>query len=117
MRFEMEPILRMAGRLDEEQATVDAGVLNVALTLRSELLAKVGGMLVFDVLHNGIPAGHGHQHQELWGVVDALPSFIVHLVAITGGVNNIEAEADTIFLDDYGRSAKSWIRGEVYHTV
>lgn len=47
----------MAGGLDEEQAAVDTGVLDVALTLRSELLAEVCGVLIFDVLDNGVPAG------------------------------------------------------------
>lgn len=33
---------RVAGGLDEEQAAVDAGVLDIALALGGELLAKVG---------------------------------------------------------------------------
>lgn len=47
----------MAGGLDEEQAAVDTGILDVALTLSSEFLAQVGGVLILDILDNGVPAG------------------------------------------------------------
>lgn len=76
---------RMARRLDEEEAAVDAGVLDVALTLGSELLAEVGRVLVLDVLDNGIPA-----------------AVVVDHVAVAGGVDNVEAKADAILLDDVG---------------
>lgn len=46
----------MAGGLNEEQAAVDTGILNVALTLSSELLAKVCGVLILDILDNRVPA-------------------------------------------------------------
>lgn len=46
----------MAGGLDEEQAAVDAGVLDVTLALGGELLAQVGRVLVLNVLHDGVPA-------------------------------------------------------------
>lgn len=46
----------VARRLDEEEAAVDAGVLDVSLSLRGELLAEVGRVLVLDVLDDGIPA-------------------------------------------------------------
>lgn len=47
---------RMAGGLDEEQAAVDTGILDIALTLSSKLLAKVCRVLILDVLDNGVPA-------------------------------------------------------------
>ena len=47
---------RVAGGLDEEQAAVDAGVLDVALSLGGELLAEVCRVLVLDVLDDGVPA-------------------------------------------------------------
>jgi hypothetical protein len=47
---------RMAGGLDEEQAAVDTGILDIALTLSSKLLAKVCGVLILDVLDNRVPA-------------------------------------------------------------
>lgn len=46
----------MAGWLDEEQTAMNAGILNVALTLGGKFLAKVGGMLILDVLDDGVPA-------------------------------------------------------------
>jgi len=45
----------MAGRLNEEQAAVDSGVLDVALSLSGELLSEVGRVLVLDILDDGVP--------------------------------------------------------------
>ena len=47
---------RMAGGVDEVQAAVDAGVLDVTITHGSQLLAKVRGVLVLDVFNDRIPA-------------------------------------------------------------
>lgn len=47
----------MTRGLDEEQAAVDAGILDITLTLSCELLAKVCRVLILDVLDNRIPAG------------------------------------------------------------
>lgn len=49
---------RMARGLDEEQAAMNTGILDVALTLSREFLAEVCRMLILDVLDNGIPADH-----------------------------------------------------------
>ena len=46
----------MTRRLDEEETAVNAGVLDVALSLGGELFAQVGRVLVFDVFDDGIPA-------------------------------------------------------------
>ena len=46
----------MTRGLDEEQAAVNTGILNVTLALSSELLAEVCRVLILDILHNGIPA-------------------------------------------------------------
>jgi hypothetical protein len=46
----------VAGRLDEEEAAVDASVLNVSLSLGGEFFAEVGRVLVLDVLDNRVPA-------------------------------------------------------------
>ncbi len=46
----------VARRLDEEQAAVDAGILDVPFTLGGELFSEVGRVLVFDVLDDRIPA-------------------------------------------------------------
>lgn len=69
--------------LDEEQAAVDARVLNVALTLGSEFLAEVGRVLVLDVLDDRVPA-----------------PVVVDEVAIAGGIDNVESEADAVLLND-----------------
>jgi hypothetical protein len=74
---------RMAGGLNEEEAAVDAGVLQVAFTLGSEFLAQVGRVLVLDVLDDGVPA-----------------ALVVDEVAVAGGVDNIETQAHSILLDD-----------------
>jgi hypothetical protein len=46
----------VAGRLDEEEAAVDASVLDVSLSLGGEFFAEVGRVLVLDVLDNRVPA-------------------------------------------------------------
>ena len=76
--------VRVTRGLDEEQATVDTGVLDVALTLGRKLLSEVGRMLVFDVLDDGIPA-----------------PVVVNLISVSWGVNDVKAEPDAVLLDDY----------------
>lgn len=48
--------LRMTRWLDEEQTAMNAGVLDITVTLGSELLSEICRMLILDVLHNGVPA-------------------------------------------------------------
>lgn len=73
----------MARRLDEEQAAVDTGILDVSFSLSSEFLSEVCRVLVLDVLDNWIPA-----------------SVVVNLVAIAGGIHNVQPQTDTVLLDD-----------------
>lgn len=73
----------VARGLDEEQAAVDPGVLDVALPLSREFLTQVSRVLILDVFHNGIPA-----------------TVVVDKVAIAGGVDDVEPQADTVLLDD-----------------
>lgn len=68
--------------LNKEEATVDSRVLDVPFSLRSELFPQVGRVLVLDVLDNGIPA-----------------SVIVDLVSVSGGIDNVQAQTNTILLD------------------
>lgn len=75
----------VAGGLDEEQAAVDAGVLDVTLTLRGELLPQVSGVLVLDVLDDGVPA-----------------AVVVDQITVARGVNDVETETDAILLDVVG---------------
>lgn len=72
----------MARWLDKEQAAVNARVLEVTLTLGGKLLAEVGAVLVFDVLDNGVPA-----------------AFVVDQITVAGGVNDVEAQTHSIFLN------------------
>ena len=46
----------MSGRVDKVQAAVNARVLDVTVTHRRELLAKVRAVLVLDILYNWVPA-------------------------------------------------------------
>jgi hypothetical protein len=46
----------MAGWLDEEETAVDARILDVAFSVRRELLAQISRVLILDVLDNGVPA-------------------------------------------------------------
>lgn len=74
---------RVSRRLDEEQAAVDAGVLDIALALSGELLSEVGRVLILDVLHDGVPA-----------------PVIVDEVAVAGGVDDVQPQSHAVLLDD-----------------
>lgn len=75
----------VTGGLDEEQAAVDAGVLDVTLSLGRELLSQVRGVLILDVLDDWVPA-----------------TVVVDKVTIPGGVDDVQPQADAILLDDVG---------------
>ena len=47
---------RVAGGVDEEQATVDTGVLNVAVTHSGEFFAEIRAVLVLDIFDDRVPA-------------------------------------------------------------
>lgn len=115
----------MAGGGDEEQAAVNAGILDEAVTHGSQLLAKEGRVLVLDVLDNGLPArnrkaidsfrlvlllrtkenkiAHSltrkHCHDGL--IEWCLPVLVVNLVTVSGGVNNVESQLDTSLDNGY----------------
>jgi len=74
-------------RLDEEQAAVDTSVLNITFSLGGEFFAEIRRVLIFDVLHDRIPA-----------------SLVVDLVSIAGGVDDVETEPDTVLLNDMRNS-------------
>ena len=52
---------------------MDAGILDVSFSLRSEFLSEVCRVLVLDVLDNWIPA-----------------SVVVDLITIAGGIHNVQ---------------------------
>lgn len=73
----------VARGLNEEETAVDAGVLDVALSLCSELLAQVRGVLILDVLDDGIPA-----------------AVVVDKVAVARGIDNVESQSNAVLLDN-----------------
>lgn len=75
----------MARGLDEEQAAVDTGVLDIPLTLSSEFFSEVCRVLVLDVLDDWVPA-----------------SVVVNLIAITRGIDNVQTQTNAIFFDNVG---------------
>lgn len=75
----------VTGGLDEEQAAVDAGVLDVTLSLGCELLSQVRGVLILDILDDRIPA-----------------TVVVNKIAVARGVDNVEPQANAVLLDDVG---------------
>lgn len=75
----------VAGGLDEEQTAVDAGVLDVTLSLGCELLSQVRGVLILDILDDRVPA-----------------TVVVNKIAVARGVDDVEPQADAVLLDDVG---------------
>lgn len=73
----------VTSRANEVQAAVDAGILDVSLTLSRQLFPQVCAVLVLDVLDNGVPA-----------------AVVVDKVAIAGSVDNVQAQTDAVLLDD-----------------
>jgi hypothetical protein len=80
---------------------VDAGILDVALSLGGEFLPKIGRVLVFDVFHNGIPTRNCQFYSNNLVGGSGLPSVIVDQVSISRGVDNIEPQSYTILFNDY----------------
>lgn len=46
----------MARGLNEEQAAMDAGILDIAIALSRKFLPKVCGVLILDIFHDWVPA-------------------------------------------------------------
>ena len=66
---------------------MDTSILDVALSLCSELLAQVRGVLILDILDDGIPA-----------------AVVVDQVAIARGIDDVESQSHAVLLDDVGNS-------------
>lgn len=106
----------MARGVDKEQAAVNARVLNVSIAHGGKLFAEVRAVLVLDVLDNRVPAANPSwlrvtRKREMY-----LPSLIVDLVAVPGGINNVEFELDAILRNDYFRHLVRAARGHVGDT-
>lgn len=95
---------RMARGLDEKQAAVDTGILNITVTLGSKFLAKVCRVLILDVLHNRIPTrcivSLTRTHHYPKEIIGEVPSVVVNLVTVARSVDNVQPETDTVFLDN-----------------
>jgi hypothetical protein len=88
----------MTGGLDEEQAAMDAGILDVALSLGGELFAQVCGVLVFDVLDDGVPARSCQRRSSSYCL--DIPSVVVDKITVAWGVDDIQPQTDTILFND-----------------
>ena len=64
---------------------MDAGVLNVAFALRGQFFTQVGGVLVLDILDDGVPA-----------------AIVVDQVAVARRVDDVEPETHTAFFQHMG---------------
>ena len=73
----------MAGGLNEEEAAVNSGILNISFALSGEFFSKICGMLILDILDNWIPA-----------------SIVIDLVAISRGINNVQPQTNSILLNN-----------------
>lgn len=95
----------MSRWLDEEEAAVDSGVLDVSLSLGGELLAEIGRVLVLDVLDDRVPAAVNQRWNVLVDEVYS-PSVIVDLVTITWCIHDIESQSNAVLLNDciYGQN-------------
>jgi hypothetical protein len=93
----------MSRGLNEEETAVDPSILDVPLTLGRKLFSQVGGVLIFDVFDDRVPAV---RISELltWEAPIYSPSIIVDLISIPWGVNNVQPQAHTILFNDVGDS-------------
>lgn len=92
----------MTRGLDEEQAAVDTGILDVTLTLSSEFLAEVGRVLILNVLDNGVPADSAVSLAvySIRSRGKVVPSVVVDLVTVARCIHDVETETHTILLND-----------------
>ena len=96
---DVDGLERVTGRLDEKQAAVNPGVLDVALALGSEFLSQVGRVLILDILDDGIPA-----------------AVVVNQITVAWGVDDVQSQTHSVLLDnvrdgvDLGGGADGLIR-------
>lgn len=73
----------MSRWLDEEETAVDSGVLDISFTLSSKLLAQVGGVLVFNVLDDRVPAVKSISPDDVQSGSTQRPGSTYHLSLLT----------------------------------
>jgi hypothetical protein len=92
----------MAGWLNEEKTAVNTCVLNVAFPLSCEFLAEVGRVLILDVFDDGVPATTVSTNLScLFLTREIVPSVIVDLITVSGGIDDVKPQTYTVFFDDY----------------
>lgn len=101
--------VRMSRGLDKEQTAMDTGILDIPLALSSKLLPEIGGVLILDILDNWVPAVEISISKQFASVFThftyreprfRIPSIIVNLVTIAGGIDNVQAQTDAVLFDD-----------------
>jgi len=94
----------MAGGLDEKQAAVDTGILDITVTLGSEFLAEICRMLILDVFHNRVPTecviSSIRTSYRSKGSIGEIPSVIVDLITVARSVYDVQPETDPVFLNN-----------------
>lgn len=103
----------MAGGLDEEETAMDPTVLNVTVPLGGEFLSQIRRVLILDIFDNGVPAETGVSIDLLYLLLLLLgyiPSVVVDLIAVSRGIDNIEPETNSVFLDDWERNVSLYER-------
>jgi hypothetical protein len=75
--------------LNEEQATVNTGILYVTVTLSGKFLSQVRGMLVLNIFHNGVPTGEELARPLRRPVDCVIPSIVIDLITVSRCVDNV----------------------------
>lgn len=96
--------LRMTGRCNKEQTTVNAGIDNITFTSSCQLFTQVSRVLVFNILDNGFPTNLDLDLDFFFfflGFINtiSLPIIIINLISITWCIHNIKSQSNTVFLN------------------
>lgn len=99
----------VAGGVNEEEAAMDTGICDVALTHSRQLFAEVGRVLVLDVLDDGIPAAQ-RERRSVRSVASSpgdegcyahSPILVVDLVTVARAVYNVKTQLHAVLNDDW----------------
>jgi hypothetical protein len=99
----------MSSRVDEEQTTVNPGIGDEPITLSRELFSEVSRVLVFDLVTPSFRISvfrclsDGCWRRKTTHVSDdGFPTaFVVDLIAVSRGIDNVQLQPDPPFDDDY----------------
>jgi hypothetical protein len=99
---------RMSSRVDEEQTTVNPGIRDEPITLSRKLFSEVGRILVFNLSSDPTRSASFRARKRVvssgtYVSNDRLPTaFVVDLIAISGGIDDVQLEPDSSLDNDYG---------------